>query len=99
MVLPELALVIGALSRLGGLLGVLVGAKGEVAENKPDLVSVGLFELVERFITETLAVRSLVVAELYDRHLGVCRTPRRGVIDADRHRWERRRRCRARRLS
>lgn len=83
MVLPELALVIGASGGLGGLLGILVGGEGEVAEYKPDLVPVGLLELVERFVTETLAVRSLVVAELDDRHLGVRWAPRGSVIDAD----------------
>jgi hypothetical protein len=65
VVLPEFVLVIGALSRLGGLLSVrMYRAEGEVADGKPDLALVGLFELVERFITETLAVRSLVVTEL-----------------------------------
>jgi hypothetical protein len=38
--------------------------EGEVADGKPDLALVAIFELVERFITETLAVWSLVVAEL-----------------------------------
>jgi hypothetical protein len=64
VVLPELLLVIGALRRLGGLLSVRMRAEREVADGKPDLVAVGLLELVERFVTETLAVRSLVVAEL-----------------------------------
>ena len=84
MVLPEFALSVGAFSRLGRLLGIgMYRGQGEVANGEPDLVPVGLLQLVERFITETLAVRSLVIAELYYRHLCVFWAPRRRVIGAD----------------
>ena len=80
--------------RLSSLLGARVGRDGEIPVHEPDLVPVGLQELIQRFVTETLAESSLVVAELYDRDRGV-RRPQSGVIvgaDGAHHRRRRGRR-------
>jgi hypothetical protein len=84
VIFPELALVIGAFSRLGRLLSVRVNVgQREIADGKLDFIAVGFLELVERFITETLAERSLVIGEFQYRDLGVIGTPGRGAVCAD----------------
>jgi len=74
VVLPELALVVGAFGGLGGLLSVLMEAgEGEIPVYELDLALIRLQNLIQRFVTETRAVRSLVVAELDDGHWRVLR--------------------------
>jgi hypothetical protein len=41
MVLPELALIVGAFGRLGSFLSQRVGLDGEIAVHEPDVVPVG----------------------------------------------------------
>jgi hypothetical protein len=69
VVLPEFALLVGAFGGLGGLLSVLVDAvEGQIPDYKLDLALIRVQDLIQRFVTETLAERSLVVGELDDGH-------------------------------
>jgi hypothetical protein len=88
VVRPVLVLVIGALSRLSGLLGPLMETKREVAKDMLDLALVGVQDLVQRFVTETLTIRSLIIAELDERHRRVGRACESVVVRGGRHyRW------------
>jgi hypothetical protein len=97
VVLPVLALIVGALGRLGRLLSPLVKAEGEIPKDVPDLALVGLQNLVQRFITETLAEWSLVVAELDDGDRRVFGPDEWVIVGADLHHYWRR--CRLNRHS
>ena len=75
MILPELALVLGAPRRLGraSRLG-MKALEREVAEQVSDLPRIPLEDLLERRL-RSLAVRALKVGELHERHSRLCRTP------------------------
>jgi len=93
MVLPELALLIGALGCLGRLLRPGVdAAQGKVSIDEPDLALVRGLDLILRFVTETLAEWSLEVAEVDDRDRRVLRAPEGVVVHAGFHHCRRRRR-------
>jgi hypothetical protein len=56
VVLPELALVVGAFGGLGRLLSIRVDAvEREVPDYKLDLALIRVQDLIQRFVTETLA--------------------------------------------
>ena len=82
--LPVLALIAGAVSRLGSLEGLLVNRlQREVADNVPqraglDVVSL---DLRVRLTDVPGAERSLVIRELDERDLGVLAALRRAVAD------------------
>src|SRR5262249_43648026 len=94
VVVPKLALRVGAVRRLGRRPRQRVHGERIVAEDETDLVAVGLHHLVDR-ILRALAERALVVGELDDRDgrlraAALLRTSRRRDVD-DRRTEEHRR--------
>ncbi len=71
--LPELALLVGTLSRLSGILRLWMHRSRQriVAVDKTDLIAILLKKSIERGIAEALAVGALEVTEFHNRHLGI----------------------------
>ena len=81
MELPELPLVFGAQSRLGGRQRAYMVAKRKVAKDNPDLIAISLTNLLESR-TDTRAVRSLEIHVFGDRDPSGRRTSH-GVVGRD----------------
>src|SRR3977135_2013836 len=76
VILPELALLVGAHPALGGLGCVLVEVEREVAEDEPDFTGVALHHLLDGVVC-LAAEGALEIRELHQRYPRILRTPGR----------------------